>query len=139
MEFEIREGFEAMDFERVHAWLVAAYWSVGVTRERVERAAHGSSLVLGAFAGGEQIGYTRVVSDRTTFAWVCDVYVDEAFRGRGVAKALVQHALDHSEHQGLRRWVLATADAQRVYSALGFDPLPNPERWMIRGRAIPTP
>ena len=74
----------------------------------------------------------RVISDRTTFAWLADVYVDAPHRGKGIGKAMVRYALDHSEHQGLRRWVLATKDAHGVYEECGFEPIPNPERWMIR-------
>ncbi|MDE2125551.1 MAG: GNAT family N-acetyltransferase [Armatimonadetes bacterium] len=121
-----------IDFDRVHAWLTAAYWSPGVSRERVERAAAGSSLLVGAYFGGVQAGYLRVVSDRATFAWICDVWVDKPHRQQGLARAMVRFALDHPEHKGLRRWVLATRDAHRVYAACGFEPLPSPERWMVR-------
>ena len=120
-----------MDFARVHAWLSSSYWSPGVSRETVEKAARGSSLVIGAYRGVEQAGYLRVVSDKATFAWVCDVFVDEAHRGRGIAKAMVRFALADPEHQGLRRWLLATRDAHEVYRAVGFKPLPAPEKWMI--------
>ena len=130
--YEIAEGLERVDFARVHGWLATAYWSPGVSRERVERAAHHSSLVVGAYApGGDQVGYLRVVSDLTTFAWICDVFVAEAHRGRGVASAMVRFALTHPEHRGLRRWLLATADAHALYAAAGFRPLPAPERWML--------
>ena len=102
-----------------------------MVREKVERAARNSSLVVGAYRGGEQVGYLRLVSDKTTFAWVCDVYVDEVHRGRGIARAMVRFALAHPEHQGLRRWLLATQDAHDIYAACGFKPLDNPERWMF--------
>lgn len=125
-----------MDFERVHAWLTTAYWSPGVTREQVERAAKYSSLVLGAFNGDLQVGYLRVVSDRTTFAWVCDVFVDESYRGKGVAQALVKHALSNPDHQNMRRWLLATRDAHKTYSAVGFEPLQHPDRWMLKGKQV---
>ena len=137
MSLEIRKGREAMDFEKVHAWLTTAYWSLGVSRENVENAANGSSLVLGAFVDGEQVGFARIVSDLTTFAWVCDVFVDERHRGHGIARALVQRALEDPDHQGLRRWLLVTRDAHKVYSKLGFEPLPEPSRWMLKGVQIP--
>lgn len=130
-DYEIDEDRERLDFERVHGWLTTTYWSPGIFREKVERAARGSSLVVGAYRDGEQVGYLRIISDRATFAWVCDVFVDEAHRGRGLARAMVQYALNHPEHQGLRRWVLATLDAHGVYREVGFEPLPSPERWMI--------
>lgn len=127
---------ERIDFERVHGWLSETYWSPGVSRERVERAARNSAMVVGAYRAGEQVGYLRIVSDRTTFAWICDVFVDESARGRGLARAMVQFALGHPDYQGLRRWVLATRDAHGVYAEIGFEPLPNPEKWMIH---VPNP
>jgi GNAT superfamily N-acetyltransferase len=128
--YEISDDRAQIDFARVHGWLASTYWSPGIARERVERAAAGSSLVVGAYLGGEQAGYLRVVSDQVTFAWICDVFVDEAHRGRGIARAMVRFALTHPDHQGLRRWLLATADAHAVYAGCGFKPLDNPERWM---------
>lgn len=133
MTFTIRTGLDGVDFDLVHSWLTTSYWSPGVTRERCERAARGSSLVVSATDGeGCQIGYCRIVSDKATFAWVCDVWVAEAARGQGVARAMVARAMEDQDHQGLRRWVLATKDAHGVYAALGFEPLPMPERWMVR-------
>lgn len=129
--YEVDDSRARIDFAQVHGWLTTAYWSEGVSRDRVEKAAGGSSLVIGAYRGDQQVGYLRVVSDQTTFAWVCDVFVDPAHRGQGIAKAMVRFALEHPDHQGLRRWVLATRDAHPIYSAVGFTPLPSPERWMV--------
>jgi GNAT superfamily N-acetyltransferase len=129
---EIVEGVDRVDFDTVHSWLTTAYWSEGIDRPSVERAARNSSLVVGAFDGDTQVAYLRVVSDRTRFAWLCDVFVAESHRGRGIAKAMVRYALDHPEHQSLRRWLLATRDAHGVYAECGFIPLPEPQRWMVR-------
>ncbi len=128
----IVEGWEAQDFGVVHGWLTQTYWSPGIAREKVERAAKGSALVLGAFDGAIQVGYLRIVSDRATFAWVSDVFVAEQARGKGLATRLMEYALNHPELQGLRRWVLATKDAHHVYEQCGFSPLNEPSRWMIR-------
>lgn len=119
-----------MDFDQIHLWLSNTYWSPDVPREKVERAALYSSLLIGVYRANRQVGYMRVVSDRATFAYLCDVYVDEAHRGKGIATAMVRHALADPEHQGLRRWLLATRDAHQVYAGVGFTPLPTPERWM---------
>lgn len=102
MDYEILEGFDTMDFPRVHAWLTTSYWSPGTSLERVTKSARHSSLLVGAFLGGEQVGYTRIVSDETTFAWICDVFVDERHRGQGLAKAMVRYAQEHRDHQSLR-------------------------------------
>lgn len=130
LHYEIDDSLPRIDFGRVHGWLSATYWSPGVAREKVERAARNSSLVVGAYAGPQQAAYLRIISDRTTFAWVADVFVDEAHRGRGLARAMVGFALAHPDYQNLRRWVLATRDAHPVYAGVGFAPLPYPERWM---------
>ncbi len=135
----LREGFESMDFARVTAWLAATYWSRGIVRERVERAARHSALVVGAFTpDGLQVGYARIVSDKTRFAYVCDVVVDEAHRGRGLGRAMVQFALDHPEMATVTTWTLATRDAHRVYAPLGFlpvtDPVSRPADWMVLRR-----
>ena len=100
-------------------------------RDVVERAMRGSSLVIGAYFDGQQIGYARVVSDKATFAWVADVFVDEAHRRKGLGRAMVRFALDDPEHQGLRRWFLATKDAHDVYAKLGFQALTEPQRFMF--------
>ena len=132
MEIEIRTGVHEMQFDLVHPWLTTTYWSPGIGRNAIERAASHSALVVGAFSAGVQIGYARIVSDQTTFAWVCDVFVDEGHRGKGVARKMLRFAFDHPDFQGLRRWLLATLDAHGVYAGIGFGPLPNPERWMVR-------
>jgi GNAT superfamily N-acetyltransferase len=128
---EISEGIASTDFDQVHLWLASSYWSPGIARELVEKAAMGSSLVVNARLDGLQVGYLRVVSDKTTFGWICDVFVDESARGRGIAKEMVRYALQHPEHQGFRRWVLATRDAHEIYAACGFEALWEPQRWMI--------
>ena len=128
-EYVIEEGGSRIDWPRVHSWLTTSYWSPGITRDRVERAARNSALVLGAFIGREQVGYLRVVSDKTRFAYLCDVWVETAHRQRGLAGAMVRCAFEQSEFSTVK-WLLATADAHAVYSTLGFSPLKEPQRWM---------
>src|SRR2546430_11131638 len=106
-EYEIDDALERVDLARVRSWLETTYWSPGVSREVVERAARGSSLVIGAYLQGRQVGYARIVSDRATFAWVCDVYVDEGHRGKVLARELARFAQQHPDHQGFRPWILA--------------------------------
>lgn len=108
-----------------------AYWALGRSRELVERSVAGS-LSFSALADGRQVGYARVVTDGATFAWVCDVFVDEAWRSRGVGGRLVAAIVADPRLQGLRRMVLATYDAGPLYARHGFGPLHHPERWMER-------
>jgi GNAT superfamily N-acetyltransferase len=126
----IKEGCGEVDFGAVHRMLVHAYWCRGTTQDRVVKAARGSTLVIGVFHEGEQVAYARVVSDRTTFGWICDVIVREDHRGKGLGRAMVRFAIGHPEHQRFRRWVLATQDAQGVYGQCGFEPIDRPENWM---------
>jgi ribosomal protein S18 acetylase RimI-like enzyme len=131
-----REGLDGVDFARVHAWLSSSYWTPGITRERIEHASRNSALVLSAFASdGAQIGFLRVVSDKTRFAYLCDVWVDEAHRGRGLARALVRHAMKHPDFATVSTWTLATKDAQLVYAPLGFRDICEegvyPNTWMV--------
>lgn len=122
-----------LDLATVHRWLSTdAYWALGRTREVVDRAAAGS-LNLGAYDDGVQVGYARIVTDGATFAWLCDVYVEPARRGAGVGTALLEAVVAELSRTGVRRAVLATADAHDVYARFGFEPLPEPGRWMMRG------
>lgn len=128
--YELKVGPENMDFEKVHAMLTDAYWCPGISRDMVEKAAANSTLVIGCFYEGKQVAYTRIVSDRATFGWVSDVIVDPEHQGKGLARRMVNFALAHPEHQGFRRWVLKTRDAQGVYLACGFRIVPDPDKWM---------
>ena len=125
-----------LDLDLIHAFLSGAYWSVGIPRHIVERAIQGS-LCVGAYAPDEkgkdeQIGFARVITDNATFAYLADVFVLPAHRGKGVARAMVEALQDHPELQGLRRWMLMTRDMQPLYAKLGWTPLCNPERAMER-------
>jgi GNAT superfamily N-acetyltransferase len=118
-----------LDVGAVHAWLKETYWSPGLPREVLERAL-ANSLCFGAYEGTRQVGFARVVTDRATFAWVCDVFVVESHRRRGIADALLVAMKSHPELQGLRRWSLATRDAHALYRRHGFEPLADPTRAM---------
>ena len=125
-----------LDLEAIHAFLSNCYWSEGIPRETVARAVAGS-LCFGLYAGegGDQVGFARFVTDRATFAYLCDVYVLEAHRGRGLGAWLVEHALAHPDLLGLRRVVLVTRDAHELYRPLGFRALARPEGYMEIHRA----
>ncbi|HVK58807.1 MAG TPA: GNAT family N-acetyltransferase [Candidatus Kapabacteria bacterium] len=131
-DYEFTAEIERVDWARVHSWLASSYWTPGIPLERVKRAAENSALVLSGFKDFEQVAFLRVVSDRTRFAYLCDVWVDEAHRGKGLARKMVQTAMNHPDFNTCN-WLLATRDAHGVYAALGFTPLANPGLFMARG------
>jgi GNAT superfamily N-acetyltransferase len=131
-EYEISTSRERLDVARVHRFLsTEAYWSPGVAREVVERSIE-NSLPFGVYVcgSGEQIGFARVVTDYATFAWLADVYIESEHRGHGLGKRLVAEVLEHPDLQGLRRWMLGTADAHELYRRFGFDGLRDVRRFM---------
>jgi len=119
------------DLSRAHAWIGGeSYWAEGIPFETFARAC-ANSLTVGAFApSGEMAGMARVVTDRATFGWVCDVFVDEGHRGAGVGKKLMAYLKAHPDLQGFRRMHLATRDAHGLYAQYGFGPLTSVENWM---------
>ena len=129
-----------LQVDRVHAWLSEnAYWALGRPRDVTERAIAGSRTMgvyrdRGDGMPGEQVAFARAVTDGTTYAWVCDVFVAPAARGVGVGSAMVGELVRWLEAQGIMRVVLATRDAHEVYARLGFEPLANPSTWMERDR-----
>ncbi len=124
-----------LDVTAIHAYLSRAYWSEGIPREIVARAV-ANSLCLGIYApDGAQIGLVRVVTDRATYGYLCDVYVLETWRRRGLARAAVQHLLSHPDLQGLRRLQLVTRAAHPLYAQFGFSLVAEPERHMEKRRA----
>ncbi|MFB7333350.1 GNAT family N-acetyltransferase [Streptomyces adustus] len=131
--YELSTDPDRVDVERVHHWLSTdAYWAIGRSREKHERAIAGS-LNFGVYdtVSGEQVAYARVVTDRATFAWLCDVYVHASVRGKGIGTALVAAVREQLRPYGLRRLLLATHDAHGVYEKVGFRALDVPDQWMV--------
>lgn len=128
--FVITTDQRRFDVDAIHAFLTSqAYWSRGIPLDVLRRAME-RSLCFGLLEDDQQAGFARVVTDGATFAWLCDVFVLEAFRGRGLGSWLIESVLGHPDLQGLRRIVLATRDAHALYARAGFTALLTPERWM---------
>lgn len=137
MTIEVSTDPDRLDVDRIHRWLSEdAYWALGRAREVVVRSIAGS-VNFGAYVGDELVGYARLVTDRATHAWLCDVYVDRPHRGRGVGSALLAAVDEQLASYGVGRAVLATEDAHDVYARFGFTPLTHPERWMARSYQDP--
>ncbi|GAA1400615.1 GNAT family N-acetyltransferase [Kitasatospora putterlickiae] len=133
--YEISTDPARLDVALIHRWLSQdAYWALGRSREKQDRAIAGS-LNFGLYeqASGGQVGYARVVTDHATFAWLCDVYIAPTARGRGLGTALAATVRDELAAEGLRRVLLATADAHGVYAKVGFEAVAKPEKWMVLG------
>lgn len=118
------------DLDVLHAMLRETYWSPGIPRETVARAAAHSMCAIARDERGALIGFARAVTDRAVFAWVCDVIIEPKHRGRGIGRSLVRTLMEHPDLQTVRRWMLGTADAHGVYAGLGFGPVKAPQRLM---------
>lgn len=130
MGFSISNDRSLLDFEVIYKYLSEdSYWARGIDAERVRKAIE-NSMCFGVYKQNEQIGLARVITDEATFAYICDVFILEEFRGQGLSKWLIQSIIEHPDLQGLRRWSLATLDAHGLYSQFGFTQISRPERWM---------
>jgi GNAT superfamily N-acetyltransferase len=118
-----------LDVDAIHAALTRQHWCLGIPKEIVRRAVD-NSLCFGVYERNRQIGFARVITDRATFAYLCDVYILEEFRGHGLAKRLMDCVMAHPDLQGLRRFALVTRDAHGLYARYGFEPLDHPDRWL---------
>jgi GNAT superfamily N-acetyltransferase len=127
--YEISTDPALLDVDVIHAFLTQSYWSPGIPRSVVERAI-GNSLCFGLYRGTEQVGFARVVTDKATFAYLADVFILEAHRGKGLSKWLVQAVMAHEDLQGLRRFLLGTRDAHGLYKQFGFGELAYPSNMM---------
>lgn len=130
-----------LDLDLIERWLAQeSYWAAGRERAVIERSLAGSSVYGLYTPAGTQAGLLRVVTDGATFAWLCDVFVDGAHRGRGLAQWAVAAVRDDLRALGVYRIILATADAHGVYEKVGFTPLAEPDRWMqLTTRVIGRP
>lgn len=127
---ELSDDAARLDIARIHGWLASSYWTPGVERAQVERQIAGSHCLGAYLADGTQVGFARVISDRASFAWLDDVWVDESVRGQGLGRRMVNWFLDSPDYADIRRFMLATKDAHGVYARLGFTPLVRPDRLM---------
>jgi len=133
-EYSVTTDRERMDLAFIHDFLSKkSYWAQGRPRETVAHSIE-NSLCFGVFSpDGKQVGFARLVTDYATFAWLCDVFIDEAHRGRGLGKRLIQAVVGDPRVQGIKRIVLGTRDAHELYRRYGgFQALATPERWMER-------
>ncbi|ADZ89840.1 GNAT family N-acetyltransferase [Marinomonas mediterranea] len=126
------------DFDTIYSFLSESYWAKGIPSETLKKAIE-NSLCFAVFAESDrstiqhppkQIGFARMVTDKATFAYLADVFILEAYRGKGLSKFLMENIVSHPDLQGLRRIMLATKDAHTLYTKYGFEPLEQVDRIM---------
>jgi GNAT superfamily N-acetyltransferase len=123
--YELDDDPSRVNIDAVHEYLSdESYWARGRDRELVARSISASARVIGLYRGSDLVGFARVVSDGVAIAWLADLYVLEAHRGRGLGAELVREAVEHGPHARLR-WLLATEDAHGLYAQFGFGPPRN--------------
>jgi GNAT superfamily N-acetyltransferase len=129
--YRVSDAPETFDVARAHGWIAGeSYWAQGIPLETFKRAVRGS-LTVGIYApDGAMAGMARVVTDRATFGWICDVFIDQAHRGRELGKRLMEYLKAHPDLQGFRRMHLATRDAHGLYEQYGFGRLTGVANWM---------
>ena len=139
MEETLQDGYlistdkARLDVRLIHETLsLSSYWAEGRTLDTVQKSLE-HSLCFGLYAGAQQVGFARVVTDYATFAWLCDVFVLASHQGQGLGKRLVETVVAHPELRNLAIFLLATRDAHELYHRYGgFEELPAPGKWMVR-------
>ncbi len=127
--FVISDDPAKLDLAAICDFLSRAYWAETRPRDLIEKSIQ-FSLNFGIYDGERQIGFARVVSDRAIFAYLCDVFIHEDYRGQTLGKWMMDCVMSHPDLQGLKRWCLLTRDAHGLYSQFGFTELNDPSRWM---------
>jgi N-acetylglutamate synthase-like GNAT family acetyltransferase len=128
--FMISTDKKLLDIELIYSYLNNdSYWAQGIPRQKLENAIE-NSMCFGVYSHTTFAGFARVITDKATFAYLCDVFILPEFRKKDLSKGLMQTIVKHPDLQGLRRWSLATADAHGLYAQFGFSQISKPENWM---------
>ena len=123
-----------MDFDFIYNFLTNSYWSEGISQGRMLRAME-NSINIGAFIAEKQVAYSRIVTDKATFAYLCDVFVSPLVRGQSISKNMMEYILSLNSLQGIKRFSLCTKDAHGLYAQFGWKPLNDPEMYMEINRS----
>jgi GNAT superfamily N-acetyltransferase len=124
-EYCISTNSERLQIDVIAGFIKRSYWAATRPLD-VIRLTFETSLCFGVYHATEQVGFARVVTDYATVAWLCDVFIDESYRGRGLGKLLMQAIMAHPDLQTVRRWTLNTRDAHELYRKFGFTELKDP-------------
>lgn len=134
---DFKDGFNNMDFNKVTELLSKEFWTPGIKKEEVLKGAENSVLLVGCFVDETQISYARVISDKTRFAYILDVVVDEKHRKKGIGQKMINYILEHEDMKDVYQWLLITKDAHEVYKKVGFEVVSRPNDWMEIRKARP--
>ena len=129
---------DRIDRAAVRRFLADSYWAADRAADVIDRSLD-HSLAFGLLFEGRQVGMARVVTDSATFAWLCDVYIEPEHRGGGLGQWLVSVVISHPELEGVGRWMLGTTNSHSLYRRFGFTGLPEPGKFMMRGRGAADP
>jgi len=131
LNYTIKDGFDNMDFQKITALLTTTYWTPGIKIDEVIQGARNSALNVGVFdSNNQQIGYLRIISDKTRFAYILDVVIDETYRQQGIGQAMMNYILTHPDMKDVYQWLLITRDAHEFYKKLGFKVTERANDWM---------
>ncbi len=129
-EFLLSSDLEKIDLDKVHLYLSKhSYWAQNIPINLVKRSIN-NSLCFGLYHEKEQIGLTRVITDKASFAYLADIYVLDKYQGKGLGTWMIKNVMKSSELQGIRRWQLITRNAQKFYQKFGFKSIEEPDRHM---------
>lgn len=129
MSYHISDNKDLLDIGFIHYELSRSYWAKNIPMELVQKSIT-HSMCFGVYIERKQIGFARVITDHSTFAYLCDVIIAEEAQGKGAGKMLMEYIMKHKDLQGLRRFMLATRDAHTLYEKYGFSVVKHPERLM---------
>lgn len=136
-EYSINTDKARLNIPLIHQFLSQeSYWAKNIPLDIVQRSID-NSLCFGVYHSDQQVGFARVTTDQATFAYLADVFILPEHRGKGLSKLLIKTILDWPTLQGLRRWMLATNDAHKLYEQFGFTALDQPQLIMQRKRDKP--
>ncbi len=130
-DYIISSDKSLINLDTVEALLSGSYWAADRSREKIKTSIE-NSMCFGVYDGARQIAFARVITDYTLFAYLCDVIVDEEYRGKSVGKKLMNYIISCDELKEVRSWTLKTKDAHGLYQQYGFEKPSNPDLYMQR-------
>jgi len=129
-EYEISDDKKKLQLNIIHELLIGTYWAKDRSIQVIEKSV-ANSICYGVYLKDNMVGFGRVVTDYATMYWVADIVIDEAHRGKGLGKALMNCIEENQDIEGLMG-ILATRDAHGLYQKYGF--MQDPEKFMKKPR-----